>query len=260
MMVFSEAQLNQWMADLLWPFMRVAALFTAAPVFSLRQFPVRARVLLAVLITWLIQPLVPPAPVPQTFGPEAFLISLQQVGIGLAMGLLLQMVFQALIFGGQVMAYSMGLGFASMVDPQNGVQVPVVSQFYLLLATLAFVIGNGHLVLLGVLADSFKVMPVGMDGLDRAGLWNIVAWGSELFAAGVVMALPVIVALLLVNIGMGVVGRAAPQLNIFAVGFPVTLLMGLVLMWVTVPQVLTAVGELITGMLGRMLTLITGGR
>jgi flagellar biosynthetic protein FliR len=257
-MLFTEAQLNQWLADLLWPFMRVAALFTAAPVFSLRMFPMRARVLLAALITWLIQPLVPAAPVPQTFGPEAFLISFQQVAIGLAMGFLLQMVFQALIFAGQVMAFSMGLGFAFMMDPQNGVQVPVVSQFYLLLATLAFVVSNGHLVLLSLVADSFTVMPVGMDGLDRAGLWNIVAWGSELFAAAVVMALPVIIALLLVNVGMGVVGRAAPQLNIFAVGFPVALLMGLILMWVTTPQVLASFAELMTGMLGRALPLLSG--
>lgn len=259
MIVFSEAQLGQWLADLIYPFMRIAAVFTAAPVFSLRQFPVRARVVLAMLITWLLQPLIPSAPVVEAFGPEAFLIAVQQIAIGLAMGFLLQMVFQALIFGGQAIAFSMGLGFAFMMDPQNGVQVPVVSQFYLLLATLAFVVGNGHLVLLGVLADSFQVMPVGMEGFDRTGLFNVAAWGSELFAAGVLMALPVIVALLLINIGMGVVGRAAPQLNIFAVGFPITLLVGLVLMWLSVPQVLTAFGELITGMLGQMLNLLFGG-
>jgi len=260
MLAFSEAQMAQWMADLLYPFMRVAALFSAAPVFSLRQFPMRARLALAVLITWLMQPLIPSALVVDVFGPESFLIALQQIAIGLAMGFLIQMVFQALIFGGQAIAFSMGLGFAFMMDPQNGVQVPVVSQFYLLLATLAFVAGNGHLVLLGVMADSFQVMPVGMEGIDRAGIYNIVAWASELFAAGVVMSLPVVVALLLINIGMGVVGRAAPQLNIFSVGFPITLLMGLVLMWLTVPQVLVSFGQLVTEMLGQSVAMISGGR
>jgi flagellar biosynthetic protein FliR len=258
MLVFSDAQMSQWLADTVYPFMRIAAVFSAAPVFSLRQFPIRARVLLALLITWLLQPLIPAAPVFETFGPEAFLVAMQQVAIGLSIGFLMQMVFQALIFGGQVIAFSMGLGFAFMMDPQNGVQVPVVSQFYLLLATLAFVVGNGHLVLLGVLADSFTAMPVGIEGLDRQGLYNIAAWGSELFAAGVLMGLPVIIALLLANIGLGVVSRAAPQLNIFAVGFPVTLLMGLVLMWITVPQVLASFGELITGVLGQALDLIGG--
>lgn len=258
MISFSEAQLAQWLADLLYPFMRVAALFTAAPVFSLRQFPMRARILLAMMITWLLQPLIPSAPVVEVFGPQSFLIAAQQIAIGLAMGFLLQMVFQALIFGGQSIAFSMGLGFALMMDPQNGVQVPVVSQFYLLVATLAFVASNGHLALLGVMADSFQVIPVGLDGIDRNGLHNMVAWGSEMFAAGVVMALPVIVALLLMNIGMGVVGRAAPQLNIFAVGFPVTLLAGLILMWLTVPQVLLSFGELMTSALGNALSLISG--
>ena len=259
MLMFSEAQLTQWMADLLYPFMRVAALFSVAPVFSLRQFPRRARVLLAVMITWLMQPLIPSAPVVPTFGPESLLIALQQIAIGVAMGFLLQMVFQALIFGGQIVAFSMGLGFAFMMDPQNGVQVPVVAQFYLLLATLAFVAANGHLVLLGVMADSFQVLPVGMDGIDRAGLYNIAAWATELFVAGLSMSLPVIVALLLANIGMGVVGRAAPQLNIFAVGFPITLMLGMVLMWISLPDVMSAFGELMNGMLGRALNMIGGG-
>lgn len=257
-MVFSEAQLTQWLADLWWPFVRVAAVFSAAPVFSLRQFPMRARLLLAAAITWLIQPLVPPAPVFDTFGPEALLTSLQQLGIGLAMGFLLQMVFQTVIFAGQLIAFKMGLGFAFMMDPQNGIQVPVVSQFYLLTATLAFVASNAHLVLLGLLADSFTVMPVGMGGLDRDALWNMAAWGSEMFAAGLLMALPVVVALLLTNISMGVAGRAAPQLNIFAVGFPITLLAGFILMWVTLPQVLESFGELTDGMLARLLPLLSG--
>jgi len=197
-------------------------------------------------------PLLPPSPVVDGLGAEAFLIAVQQIGIGAAMGFLLQLVFSALVFGGQVMAYSMGLGFAHMMDPQNGVQVPVVSQYYLILATLAFLLLNGHLVLIQLLADSFTLLPVAADGLSRAGLWELVSWGSRMFAAGVVMALPVLIALLLVNIGMGVVGRAAPQLNIFAVGFPVTLLIGMVLMWVTLPHVMQGFGDLISEGFGKI--------
>ena len=256
-MTFTEAQLAQWLADFLWPFFRIGALVTAAPILGMRQVPIRFRVLLAVLITLLVMPLLPPAPVVDALGAEAFLMAMQQLAVGLAIGFLLQLVFNALIFGGQVMAYSMGLGFAHMMDPQNGVQVPVVSQYYLILATLAFLLLNGHLVLIQLIADSFHLVPVATDGLTRAGLWELVGWGSRMFAAGVVMALPVLIALLLVNIGMGVVGRAAPQLNIFAVGFPVTLLMGMLLMWVTLPHVMTGFADLLDEAFGKVGVILT---
>ncbi len=244
-MQFTDAQLQQWLADFFWPLVRVGAALMAAPVFSVRQVPVRYRVALAVLITLLIQPMIPPSPVVDVFGASGFLIALQQIGIGAMMGFVVQLAFNALIFGGQVMAYSMGLGFANMMDPINGVQVPVVSQYWLILAMLAFLLGNGHLLLLGSVAQSFQILPVAVDGLGRAGLWGVVAWSSRLFAAGLLMALPVIIALLLINIGMGVVSRAAPQLNIFAIGFPITLLMGFILIWVTLPQVMSGFGRLV---------------
>ena len=244
-MHFSDAQLQQWLADFFWPFVRVGAALMAAPIFSVRQVPMRWRVLLAVLITVLIQPLIPPSPVVGPWGADGVMIALQQIGIGAMMGFVVQLAFNALIFGGQVMAYSMGLGFANMMDPINGVQVPVVSQYWLILAMLAFLLGNGHLLLLGSVAQSFHILPVAVDGLSRAGLWGVVAWSSRLFAAGLLMALPVIIALLLINIGMGVVSRAAPQLNIFAIGFPITLLMGFILIWVTLPQVMSGFGRLV---------------
>ncbi len=249
-MHFSDAQLQQWLADFFWPFVRVGAALAAAPVFSVRQVPMRYRVLMAVLITLVIQPLIPPAPVVDVFGAEGVMIALQQIGIGAMMGFVLQLAFNALIFGGQVMAYSMGLGFANMMDPINGVQVPVVSQYWLILAMLAFLLGNGHLLLLGSVAESFRLLPIAVDGLTRAGLWGVVAWSSRLFAAGLLMALPVIIALLLINIGMGVVSRAAPQLNIFAIGFPITLLAGFLVMWVTLPQVMHGFGLLVNEALG----------
>ncbi|RMG36077.1 MAG: flagellar biosynthetic protein FliR [Gammaproteobacteria bacterium] len=249
-MHFSDAQLQQWLADFFWPFVRIGAALAAAPIFSVRQVPMRYRVLMAVLITLVIQPLIPPVPVVDVFGAEGVMIALQQIGIGAMMGFVLQLAFNALIFGGQVMAYSMGLGFASMMDPINGVQVPMVSQYWLILAMLAFLLGNGHLLLLGSVAESFHLLPVAVDGLTRAGLWGVVSWSSRLFAAGVLMALPVIIALLLINIGMGVVSRAAPQLNIFAIGFPITLLAGFLVMWVTLPQVMHGFGQLVDEALG----------
>ncbi len=245
-MSFTDAQLSQWMADFLWPLMRIAALLMAAPIFSIRQIPVRFRMLLAVLITLLVHPVLPSSPQVPVFSSEAFLIAGQQVLIGATLGFLLQMAFQALIFGGQVMAYSMGLGFANMMDPANGVQVPVVAQFWLILAMLTFLMINGHLVLIAAVVETFSVMPVAVDGIGQAGLWGLLSWASRMFAAGLVMALPVITSLLLINIGLGVVSRAAPQLNIFAIGFPITLLMGFVLIWVTLPQVMSSFGGLVS--------------
>lgn len=236
-MGFTEAQLNQWLADFLWPLMRIAAMLMAAPIFSIRQIPIRFRMMLAVLITVLVQPALPPAPVVAVLSTEALLILAQQIAIGVALGFLMQMAFNALIFGGQVMAYSMGLGFANMMDPANGVQVPVVAQFWLVLAMLAFLMMNGHLVLISAVIDTFVVVPIATDGLGRAGIWELLGWASRMFAAGLLMAMPVIIALLLVNIGMGVVSRAAPQLNIFAIGFPITLMTGFALIWITLPQV-----------------------
>jgi flagellar biosynthetic protein FliR len=202
--------------------------------------------LLAVLITLLVQPVLPEVPVVPVFSTDALLIAAQQIIIGVALGFLMQMAFQALIFGGQVMAYSMGLGFANMMDPTNGVQVPVVAQFWLILAMLAFVMMNGHLVLISAIVDTFTVLPVATDGLTRAGIWELLSWASRMFAAGVLMAMPVIISLLLINIGMGVVSRAAPQLNIFAIGFPITLMMGFLLIWMTLPQVMNNFGSLVT--------------
>jgi len=221
-MVFTETAISTWLAGFLWPLMRISAVFMAAPIFASRQVPARWRAALALVITWIVMPILPPVPVVETFSHEAAMITLQQ----------------ALVFGGQVMAYSMGLGFASMMDPQNGVQVPVVSQYYLILATLLFLVLNGHLILIELVIDSFTTLPIAADGLTRNTFWEIVSWGGHIFSAGLMMSLPVVTALLLVNLGMGVVARAAPQLNIFAVGFPMAMLIGFILMWVTLPDVL----------------------
>ncbi|MCU7803678.1 MAG: flagellar biosynthetic protein FliR [Candidatus Thiodiazotropha sp. (ex Lucinoma annulata)] len=244
-MIFNEAQLNIWLAAYLWPMVRISAMLLSAPLFSSRQVPVRLRLFMMLLITLLIAPTLPQLPPADVLSHTGFVIMLQQILIGVMMGFILQMVFAALVFGGQVIAYSMGLGFASMVDPTNGVQVPVVAQFYLILATLLFLVFNGHLLSIELVVDSFITMPVATDGLSRNGLLELVAWGSRLFAGGLLIALPIVGAMLMVNMGMGVVMRAAPQLNIFSVGFPITMLLGFVLIWATLPNVFTVFNELL---------------
>ncbi|MET0063903.1 MAG: flagellar biosynthetic protein FliR [Candidatus Thiodiazotropha endolucinida] len=244
-MIFNEAQFNTWLAAYLWPMVRISAMLVAIPLFSSRQIPARFRLFMMILITLLVAPTLPPQPQADVLSHTGFIILLQQILIGVMMGFILQMVFGALVFGGQVIAYSMGLGFASMVDPANGVQVPVVAQFYLILATLLFLIFNGHLLSIELIADSFETMPVAMDGLSRNGLLEVVAWGSRLFTGGLLIALPIVGAMLMVNMGMGVVMRAAPQLNIFSIGFPITMLLGFALIWVTLPNAFSVFNELL---------------
>ncbi|HHO59983.1 MAG TPA: flagellar biosynthetic protein FliR, partial [Thiotrichales bacterium] len=226
-MAFTGTELMTWLASLMWPFMRIGAMFLAAPIFSARSFPVRMRVLLSLLVAWIVLPVIPEPPAVDLISIDALVISIYQVFIGLAMGFILQMVFSAFVIAGQSIAMAMGLGFASIVDPQNGVQVPVVSQALLIMVTLIFLALNGHLLLINVVAESFQQLPVGFITPSADGLWQLASWGGTMFAGGVLIALPAVAALLLVNLAFGVTARAAPQLNIFAVGFPVMLMVGL---------------------------------
>lgn len=238
MLMVSEQQILTLLASFIWPLLRVSAMFVAIPVFSGRFVDNRILVGLSLLVTIFVVPLIPqPAPI-DVFSHAGIVTGVQQLLIGLMMGFVLQMVFSAIVFAGQGIAYSMGLGFASMVDPATGVSVPVISQFYLVLSTLFFLTLGGHLVLIEMLVDSFTTLPVGIDGIDRVDLWGVIAWSSRIFSAGLLMALPAITSLLMVNVAFGVVTKAAPQLNIFAVGFPITLVLGTLLMWVTLPAVM----------------------
>ncbi len=237
--------LMHWLEGVVWPLLRIGAVMAAGPVFGARSVPVRLRVVLALAFTVLVVSVRGPHPVADPLGPAGVLAVARELVIGVAIGLSLQLVFAAVVVGGQMIAASIGLGFASIVDPQNGVQVPVLSQFYLLLATLAFLALNGHLVLVRLLVHSFDVLPLGEAGLGPGGFWAVATWGSQLFAGGVLIALPVVAAALVTNVAFGVVTRAAPQLNIFAVGFPVTLMVGFLVMLATLPHFLPRLGSLV---------------
>lgn len=243
-MNFTGVELTSWLATLLWPFMRIGAMFAAAPIFSARSVPVRIRVLLAFFISWMLIPVIPEPPAVELISGEALIISISQVVIGLAMGFILQMVFAAFVIAGQSIATAMGLGFASIIDPQNGVQVPVISQIFLIMATLVFLALNGHLIFIEVLAKSFHNMPIGPFIPSRESLWQLVVWGGDMFAGGMLIALPAVAALLLVNLAFGVTSRAAPQLNIFAVGFPIMIMVGIAFLIFTLPTITSHLSRL----------------
>lgn len=258
-MSVTDTQLITWVSSIMWPFLRISAVLMAAPMFGARTVPVRVRVALAFALAWSLAPILPTPPPIDPLSAQGLLISAHQLMIGAAMGFVLQMVFSAVAQAGESIAMSMGLGFASMVDPQNGVQVPVVSQYYVVTATLIFLALNGHLVLFEVLIDSFYSLPVGGEGLQREAFWKIATWGGHMFVAAVLISLPAVAAMLLVNLSFGVITRAAPQLNIFAVGFPMTLLLGFVLIMLSLPSLTQKLSDLMLDAFSLMGRLMVGG-
>ena len=236
MLQLSSGQLESWFIQYFFPFIRIGACFMAAPVFAARFVPARVRLLLAAAIAVIIGPLVA-VPAITPFSLEGVIATVQQIIIGLAVAFVLQLIFDALAMGGQLLSNTMGLGFAYNVDPLRGVGTPVLGQLYMILVTLTFLALNGHLRLIELLAQSFDTLPSGTSGLGSEQLWNVVAWGSQLFTGAVMVALPGMTALLIVNLSFGVMSRAAPSLNLFAVGFPISLIFGLIIIYVGLPAV-----------------------
>lgn len=231
------ASLQHWLQQFVWPLMRISGFFMVAPIIGAQVVSPRIRLTLALLLTMVIAPTLHSLPQPDFLSPASILLVAQQLLIGIGMAMFLQIMMHTFVMSGQLLAMEMGLGFASMNDPANGVSVTVVSQFYLMIATLLFLSLNGHLVMIEVLTESFRTLPVGAEvGVDR--LQSLVGWGSWLFAAALLMALPAMTALLIINCTLGVITRAAPQMNIFAIGFPMMLVLGLLLLWASMSNVL----------------------
>ena len=233
------------------PFLRLSAMMAVAPVFSAAGFNVRTRALFAVLIAALVAPSLPPPPVTDLLSAAGVLMAIREIGVGIILGFVVQLAFGAAVFAGQAISMTMGLGFAMAVDPQNGVQVPVLSQLYIILATLLFLSLDGHLVLIAAVVESYQLIPAGATGIPVASLSAVVALGTLVFAGGILLALPALTSLLLINVAFGIVTRTAPQLNIFAVGFPVTILCGLLIMFMVMPGFIDALAMLMSDALER---------
>ena len=214
--------------SLIWPMIRISAFLLTAPFFSIRAVSVRIRVLLAVLLTWMVYPLTD-WPLLDPFSAIGLREAFLQVFIGALMGLLLQIVNAALIIGGQAISASMGLSMANMVDPNMG-NVPVIAQFLIICSTLIFVGLGGHVIVISLLLESFQVLPIGQMVQVKSLMALTIEWSSMMFLGAVMIGLPLMSSLLFINIGLGVITRAAPALNIFAVGFPAMILAGIVLL------------------------------
>lgn len=238
-----------------WPFCRIAGVFALMPVLGGAEVPVRVRVGLAVALTLLLLPTLGPAPAIDPVSGAGVLVTLQQIIVGLAMGIMVLIAFNAVLLAGESIAITMGLGFAVMNDPKNGAQVPTIGQFYLLMATLLFLALDGHHAVLAVLAVSFTLLPIG-EALGNDATWQLMVWAATIFTGALGIALPALTAMLTVNLAMGVMTRAAPQLNLFSVGFPITMLVGFLAILITLPafgEATTSLFEVAIDAMGSML-------
>lgn len=235
MITFSEAQILGWLTPLLWPFLRVLALFGTMPVLAQRSVPMRVRVALAFLIAFCAQATLPAPPTVPLDSALALLLVLQQMVIGVSLGFAVRIVFAAVEFAGELVGLQMGLNFAGFFDPATGGQTTAVSRFFGVTVSWLFIVTGGHLLVIAGVVQSFHAFPVGPEPFAFLRAAQPQRWGAEVFATGLWIALPLVGMLLFVNLVMGIASRVAQQLNLFAIGFPITLGVGLVGVLLTLP-------------------------
>jgi flagellar biosynthetic protein FliR len=239
MFTFTSAQLDLWVGQWIWPFCRVMALFSVAPVLNHRSLPAPIKIMLSLAIAALLAPNLA-GPVVSLSSPSALAVLAQQMLLGLTIGFSMRLVFAAVELAGDLIGLQMGLSFASFIDPHSSAQTPLIGSLLGIMASLLFLSMNGHLMMISALTDSFSTFPIGALGGDNHMPVNsarLVSWTGELFRIGLHLSLPVLVTMLILNLGLGVLVRSAPQLNLFAVGFPITLITGLLVMLLSLPYV-----------------------
>lgn len=225
-----------WLSPLWWPFLRTLAVFTSAPILSTKAFPVRARIALAFFVALAAQPSLLGQPIISMTGPDAYGAVIQQVGVGLAIGFAIRVVFSAVELAGELVGFQMGLNYAAFFDPSLNSQTSAVARFFSQMATFLFVVMNGHLMVLMAIVNSFTAFPVEQNFLQTLQQMKIYDLGSSLFSSALWIALPMIGMLMFTNLALGIVSRVAPQMNIYAIGFPITLSVGLIGITATLPM------------------------
>ena len=227
------APLVEHISAYLWPFVRITAFLMVMPIVGGALVPKQVRLLFALTLTLLIAPIVAERTTVEFLSIPGLLLLTQEILVGVAMGFAVQLVFDAIALGGQVISMSMGLGFAVFLDRARGVNVPVLGQLFLMFGVLVFLSLDGHLAMIQLLADSFQLLPISAGGLSTSAITGLLQWSSQVFVVAIKIALPAVTGLLVVNLAFGVTSRAAPTLNLFAVGFPVAMLLGFVVIFLS---------------------------
>lgn len=239
MINFTSQQLYTWVAMFIWPTTRILGLLALAPPFGSASVPMLVKVMLGIAIGLVIAPDVPMPAALDPMSMTGLLIMTQQLIIGLSMGFAMRVVFAAVEAAGELTSATMGLSFAAFFDPQTQGRTSVISQVFSLLATMVFLSLNGHLILLSVMAESFHSLPITAQPVTAEGFHNLALWGARVFSMGLQLSLPLLIALLITNFALGILTRAAPQLNLFGIGFSITMLAGFILIGINLPYMLT---------------------
>jgi flagellar biosynthetic protein FliR len=235
MLTFTEADVLAWVTPILWPFLRVLALFSALPVIAQRGVPMRLRIGLAFLVAFCAQASIPAMPPIALDSATAVTAVLQQMLVGVSLGFSVRIVFAAVEFAGEIIGLQMGLNFASFFNPMSGGEETAVSRFFGVSISWLFIVSGGHLLVIAAVVQSFGAFPVSGDPFAFLRAVEPQRWGAEIFSLGLWIALPLVAMLLFTNLVLGVISRVAQQMNIFSIGFPVTLSVGLIGMLITLP-------------------------
>ncbi|HMI75054.1 MAG TPA: flagellar biosynthetic protein FliR [Steroidobacteraceae bacterium] len=247
-LTLNAADVSMWAGRMWWPALRVSGFVLTAPAASEAVVPGRVKIVLTLALAFLLAPLVEVPAGLSIFSAAGMLAAVLELLIGVSIGMVVQLTFEALVFAGQSISLTMGLGFATLVDPQRGAQVPVLGQMFMIFGTLIYLSINGHLMLLGALAESFHSLPIGAH-VGHDFLLSVVLWGARVFDTGLLIALPAVIALVIVNLALGVVTRAAPQLNLFGIGFTITLLSGFFVLLSGLDGIMSGISALINSAL-----------
>lgn len=251
MVSISSEIIQNWVIGLLWPLTRVLGVIAVAPVFSHVTLPKRAKLGLGIMITLVIMPTLPEMPRFDVFSAQGILLLAQQIIIGVAIGFSMRLFLAAIQIAGQLIAMTMGLGFATFFDPQTHGQTTAITQFLMILTMLIFLSLDGHLLVVTAMSQSFFTMPISLTH-QTIDMLQLVTWGGEIFSIGLLIALPAVATLLIINMSLGILTRTAPQLNLFGIGFPVTLSMGFLILALTLPGMLKPIETLIVHGLSNM--------
>lgn len=254
MVSISSAYLQAWIIGLIWPLTRVLGVIATVPIFSHNAIPMRIKLGLGLMLTLMITPTLTNIPQIEIFSFQGLFTLVQQLIIGLAIGFSMRLVFSAVDLAGQLIGMSMGLGFATFYDHQSQGQSAAINQFLMLLTMLIFLSLDGHLMIVSAIAESFVTMPIDSGSIGSAGInpMKIALWGESIFSVGLLLALPAVTALLITNMALGILTRAAPQLNLFAIGFPLTLTVGFLVLALALPGMLTPIEKMITQAVSNM--------
>lgn len=256
MISISSELINTWIISLLWPLTRILGVMATAPILSDRAIPARVKLGFGILLALIVMPTLPPIAYFEIFSLHGLLMLIQQMIIGLAMGFSIRLVFSAIGMAGQMIGMSMGLGFGVFFDPQTQGQSTAISQFLTMLLMLVFLSLDGHLLMVRALADSFVTMPIAMNG-HGVNTIQIAMWGETIFTTGLLLALPAVAALLITNMALGILTRTAPQLNIFGIGFPVTLSIGFLVLALALQGMLAPMKDIVQNSIENMQQVIT---